>query len=200
MIKKILLGIVIVVVVLVAVIAILAALQPTHYRIERSATINAPASVVFAQVNDFHKWEAWSPWAKIDPAMKQTYEGASSGTGAIYTWAGNNQVGEGRMTITESHPNDLIKIKLEFIKPWSATNATDFAFKPQGNQTAVTWTMDGDNMTTGTVTLTDNETGKSVDLPVLGGTIGPRVIDIRKLYAQTGHFTYDPGHHVAVVA
>ena len=145
MIKKILLSIGIVVVVLVAVIAILAALQPTHYRIERSATINAPASVVFAQVNDFHKWEAWSPWAKIDPAMKQNYEGASSGTGAIYTWAGNNQVGEGRMTITESHPSDLIKIKLEFIKPWSATNATDFAFKPQGNQTAVTWTMDGDN-------------------------------------------------------
>ncbi|PYS32437.1 MAG: polyketide cyclase [Acidobacteria bacterium] len=145
MIKKILLGIVIVVVVLVAVIAILAALQPTHYRIERSATINAPASVVFAQVNDFHKWEAWSPWAKIDPAMKQAYEGTPSGTGAIYTWAGNNQVGEGRMTITESHPSDLIKIKLEFIKPWSATNATDFAFKPQGNQTAVTWTMEGDN-------------------------------------------------------
>ena len=145
MIKKILLGIVIIVVVLVAVIAILAALQPTHYRIERSATINAPASVVFAQVNDFHKWEAWSPWAKIDPTMKQAYEGTQSGTGAIYTWAGNNQVGEGRMTITESHPSDLIKIKLEFIKPWSATNATDFAFKPQGNQTAVTWTMDGDN-------------------------------------------------------
>ena len=145
MIKKILLGIVIVVVVLVAVLAIAAALQPAHYHIERSATINAPASVVFAQVNDFHKWETWSPWAKIDPAMKQNYEGASSGTGAIYTWAGNNQVGEGRMTITESHPSDLIKIKLEFIKPWSATNATNFAFKPQGNQTAVTWTMDGDN-------------------------------------------------------
>ena len=145
MIKKILLGLVVFIVVLVVVFVCIVALQPSHYRIERSANINAPASVVFAQVNDFHKWEAWSPWAKIDPAMKQTYEGASSGTGAIYTWAGNNQVGEGRMTITESHPNDLIKIKLEFIKPWSATNATDFAFKPQGNQTAVTWTMDGDN-------------------------------------------------------
>src|SRR2546421_12827672 len=101
MIKKILLGIVIVVVVLVAVIAILAALQPSHYRIERSANINAPASVVFAQVNDFHKWEAWSPWAKIDPARQQTYEGASSGTGALYTWAGNSQVGQRRITHTE---------------------------------------------------------------------------------------------------
>src|SRR5438309_4544360 len=53
--------------------------------------------------------------------------------------------------------------------------------------------MDGNNMVTGTMTLTDNATGKSVELPVLGGTIGPHVIDIRKLYAQTGHFTYDPG-------
>src|SRR3989442_7105065 len=120
MIKKILLGIVIVVVGLVAVVAIAAALQPSHYRIERSANINAPASVVFAQVNDFHKWEAWSPWAKIDPAMKQTYEGASSGTGAIYTWAVNNQAGEGRMTITESHPPDWIQIELGFIKHWTA--------------------------------------------------------------------------------
>ena len=145
MIKKILLGIVVVVIVLVAVVAILATLQPNHYHIERSATIDAPAPVVFAQVNDFHKWEAWSPWAKLDPAMKQTYEGAPAGTGATYAWAGNSQVGEGRMTITDSHPNDLIKIKLEFIKPWSATNATNFTFKPQGNQTAVTWTMDGDN-------------------------------------------------------
>ena len=145
MIKKVLLGIVVVIVVLVVVFVCIVALQPSHYRIERSATINAPASAVFTQVNDFHKWEAWSPWAKLDPAMKQSYEGAPAGTGAVYTWAGNSQVGEGRMTITDSHPNDLIKIKLEFVKPWAATNATDFMFKPQGNQTAVTWTMDGDN-------------------------------------------------------
>src|SRR2546430_8296006 len=104
--------------------------------------MNASASVVVGQVTDFRKWEAWSPWAKLDPAMKQSYEGAPAGTGAIYTWAGNDQVGEGRMTITESHPSDLIKIKLEFIKPWAATNATNFTFNSQGNQTAVKWTMD----------------------------------------------------------
>jgi hypothetical protein len=141
MIKKILIGLAVVLVVLVLVIA----LQPSHYRVERSAMMNAPAAVVFAQVNDFHKWNAWSPWAKIDPAMKQTFEGAPAGNGAVYAWAGNKDVGEGRMTITDSHPNDLIKIKLEFIKPFAATNATDFTFKPQGDQTAVTWTMSGDN-------------------------------------------------------
>jgi Polyketide cyclase / dehydrase and lipid transport len=145
MIKKILLGILVVVVVLVVVFVCVVALQPSHYHIERSATMNAPAAMVFAQVNDFHKWDAWSPWAKLDPTMKQSYEGAPAGTGAVYSWVGNSQVGEGRMTITDSHPSDLVKIKLEFIKPWAATNATNFSFRPQGNQTAVTWTMDGDN-------------------------------------------------------
>ena len=140
MIKKILIGLAIVVVLLVGFIA----LQPSTYRVERSTTMNAAAPVVFAQVNDFHKWNDWSPWAKIDPAMKQTFEGAPAGNGAVYAWTGNSEVGEGRMTITESHPSDLIKIKLEFMKPFAANSNTVFTFKPEGNQTKVTWTMDGD--------------------------------------------------------
>src|SRR5467141_3142252 len=88
---------------------VVVALQPAGFRVVRSATISAPPSDVFAQVNDFHHWEAWSPWAKLDPAMKQTYEGAPAGTGAIYTWTGNKQVGEGRRTLTESRPPDLIR-------------------------------------------------------------------------------------------
>ena len=44
-----------------------------------------------------------------------------------------------------------------------------------------------------TITLTDDATGKSYSYPVLKGTAGPDVIDIRKLYADTGYFTYDPG-------
>ena len=140
MIKKILIGLAAIVVVLVVIIA----LQPSTYHVERSATMNAPAPAVFAQVNDFHKWNAWSPWAKIDPAMKQTFDGAPAGNGAGYAWVGNSEVGEGRMTITESHPSDLVKIKLEFIKPFAATSNTVFTFKPEGNQTKVTWAMDGD--------------------------------------------------------
>ena len=96
-------------------------------------------------MNDFHNWEAWNPWGKTDPAMKQTYEGAPAGPGAIYTWVGNKEVGEGRMTITESRPSDLIRIKLEFFKPFAATNIAEFTFKPEGNQTVVTWNMTGQN-------------------------------------------------------
>jgi hypothetical protein len=144
MIWKILIALVVIVVGLVAVIA----LQPARYRVSRSTTIAAPAPVVFAQVNDFHRWAAWSPWEKIDPAMKRTYEGPPAGVGASYTWAGNGEVGEGRMAIVESRPSDLIQVKLEFVKPFAGTSVAEFTFKPEGkpdgDRTLVTWSMTGD--------------------------------------------------------
>jgi uncharacterized protein YndB with AHSA1/START domain len=139
MIIKILIGFVVIVVVFAGIVA----LQSSEFRVVRTATISAPAPAVFAQVNDFHKWEAWSPYAKLDPAMKKTYEGATAGTGAIYTWAGNNEVGEGRTTIIESRPNELIRIALEMFKPFAATNTVEFTFRPEGNQTAATWSLAG---------------------------------------------------------
>ena len=140
MLTKILIAVATIIIVFVIVIA----LQPSDFRVARSATMSAPPPVVFAQVNDFHKWEAWNPWGKIDPAMKQSFEGAPAGPGAVYTWAGNNEVGEGRMTITDSRPSELVRVKLEFLKPFAATNTAEFIFKPEGNQTAVTWSMTGE--------------------------------------------------------
>ena len=130
---------------IVAVFVVIVAMRPAEFRVTRTATITAPAEVVFAQVNDFHKWEAWSPWEKMDPALKRAFEGPSAGTGAIYRWAGNNKVGEGGMTITESRPGELIQVRLEFLKPFKATNTAEFTFKPEGNQTVVTWSMFGKN-------------------------------------------------------
>ena len=137
--------ILIILAVTVIVFVVVVIMQPSEFRVARSATMSAPASAVFAQVNDFHKWDAWNPWGKIDPAMKQNYQGAPVGAGAIYSWAGNNQVGEGRMTMTESRPSDLIRIKMEFYKPFAATSTAEFTFRPAGNQTAVTWSMTGNN-------------------------------------------------------
>ena len=131
--------------IVVVVFAGIVALQPSEFRIARTANMRAPAPAVFAQVNDFHKWEAWNPWGKLDPAMKQTYQSAPAGTGAVYTWTGNKEVGEGRMTIIESRPSDLIRINLEFFKPFAATNLAEFTFRPAGDQTAVTWSMTGKN-------------------------------------------------------
>ena len=138
---KILIGIAVLVVLLVAFIA----MRPSEFRVARSTKIDAPPEAVFAHVNDFHKWDVWSPWVKIDPNAKTTFEGPSEGPGAIFRWAGNKEVGEGSMTITESRPYEFIGIRLEFIKPFAGTNDVAFTFQPQGEQTAVTWSMQGKN-------------------------------------------------------
>jgi hypothetical protein len=129
----------------IVVFLIVVALQPADFKVERSATMRAPAPAAFAQVNDFENWQGWSPWEKVDPALKRQYEGAKAGTGAVYAWQGNNDVGEGRMTITESRPGELVRIRLEFFKPMAAVNTTEFRFAPAGENTAVTWTMTGRN-------------------------------------------------------
>lgn len=142
MLRKILIGLG-VLVVLLAIFAGIIALQPSEYRVERTATIVAPVETVFAQVNDFHKWEAWSPWAKLDPNAKATFDGASSGQGAKFSWSGNDQVGAGSMTLIESIPAQLIKIDVAFTRPFEGSTVSEFTFRPQGSATVVTWASYG---------------------------------------------------------
>lgn len=141
MVIPILIGAALIVVVLVAVVA----MQPADFQISRSRSMKAPAAVPFGLVNDHHHWERWSPWEKLDPNSKKTYEGPDAGPGAIYRWSGNNKVGEGCNTITENRPNELIRMKLEFVRPFQCTNAVEFTFQPQQDETVVTWTMTGKN-------------------------------------------------------
>jgi carbon monoxide dehydrogenase subunit G len=134
--------IIIVVLVLIA-LGVFIATRPSEFRITRSRTVAAPPEVVFGYVNDFHKWPEWSPWEKYDPQMKKEHSGSPAGPGAIYQWTGNNKVGEGRMTITDSRDPQSATIRLEFIKPWTATNTAQFDFAPSGSGTKVTWAMTG---------------------------------------------------------
>src|SRR5262245_43349135 len=130
---------------IVGVLLIVIATRPDTFHVERSAVFTAPPEISFNLVNDFHQWASWSPWDKLDPNMKKTYDGAAGSVGSTYFWTGNDKVGEGRMTITESQPTQRVGIKLEFLKPWQATNATTFTFMPQGETTKVTWIMDGNH-------------------------------------------------------
>lgn len=145
MIKKVILGALAGIVLAIVAFCVVVAMQPEDFKVTRTATINATPDKVFEQVNDFHKWDAWSPWVKLDPAMKTNYAGPAAGVGASYSWAGNDQVGEGKMTITESHPNEHIGIDLEFIKPFASRNPTNFTFKTDGDKTNVNWTMSQKN-------------------------------------------------------
>jgi hypothetical protein len=131
--------------VIVVLFIVIVATRPSEFRVTRTGRIAAPAEVVFANVNTLRKWEAWSPWAKMDPNAKSTFSGPESGPGSSMAWSGNNKVGEGRMTIMDCKPNDVIHIKLEFLRPMKATNMAEFLFKPEGNETTVTWSMSGKN-------------------------------------------------------
>jgi uncharacterized protein YndB with AHSA1/START domain len=133
----------IVLVLLIAALLIYAATKPDSFRIERSTTINAPPQKIFAIINDFHQWEAWSHWEKIDPALKRKYSGAANGKGAVYEWDGNKDIGQGRMEITESSPPSKVSLKLDFVKPFEAHNMVDFTLAAQGDSTTVTQAMYG---------------------------------------------------------
>jgi uncharacterized protein YndB with AHSA1/START domain len=127
----------------IAIVLILAATKPDTFRIERSATINAPAERIFAVLSDFHQWTGWSPWEHKNPALKRSYSGAERGKGAIYGWEGNKDVGTGRMEILEANAPSRLAIKLDFFKPFEAHNTAEFTMLPQGNATNVRWVMHG---------------------------------------------------------
>jgi hypothetical protein len=139
----ILIVVVVVLVLAVVILLVIAAMKPDTFCIQRKANFKAPPEKIFPEISDFHKWGAWSPWEKLDPNLKRTYSGATSGQGAIYEWEGNKQVGKGRMEIMQAIPSSKISIKLDFLKPFKAHNTAEFSFEPQGESTNVTWSMLG---------------------------------------------------------
>ncbi len=130
---------------IIVAILLVAATRPSDFRVSRSTTIAAPASAAFPYINETKKWEIWNPWGKLDPNMKLTYDGPAAGEGASYSWVGNNQVGEGKLTITESKPAEFVRFRLDFYKPMAGTSDAEFTFKPEGDKTTVIWTMTGKN-------------------------------------------------------
>ena len=127
----------------VAALLVYASTRPDNFRVQRSASIGAPPEKVYANLADFQRWPAWSPWEKRDPGMKRTVSTPSAGKGATYAWEGNNDVGSGRMEIVEAEPAKKLGIKIDFLKPFEAHNAVDFTLRPSGNATEVTWAMYG---------------------------------------------------------
>jgi uncharacterized protein YndB with AHSA1/START domain len=132
-------------VVLVAIVALLgyAATRPDHFRIARSTVIKAPPERIYALLDDFHKWGAWSPYEKLDPAMTRTYGGPASGLGSTYAWSGDGKAGAGRMEIVEIAAPSKLLVDLDFTKPFQSRSKAIFTLVPEGDATRVTWAMEG---------------------------------------------------------
>ncbi len=120
-----------------------AATKPNTFRVQRSASINAPPDKVFTFINDLHAWASWSPWEKKDRAMKKTHSGSPQGKGAILEWDGNKDVGTGRMEVLDSTPASKVLIQLDFLKPFEAHNTAEFTLTPKAGATELTWAMYG---------------------------------------------------------
>lgn len=138
-------SILIVVALLVAILLVVVALRPAPFRIERSLVIAASPQALFDQVDDLHHWHQWSPWARRDPNLQVEYAGATRGPGAEYHWSGNREVGKGSMTISDSRPGELVRMQLEFLEPFRASNIAEFAFRQEPGGTRVVWSMAGRN-------------------------------------------------------
>jgi len=163
MLKKILIALAVIVVALLG----FATTKPDTFRVERAASIKAAPETIFAHLNDFRSWGNWSPWEKLDPALQRTYSGAAIGTGAVYEWKGNSDVGAGRMEILESSPASKLNIKLNFTEPFEAQSTSEFTLTPEGDATKITWAMHGPNQFLGKVMSIfvdmDNHIGKDFE-------------------------------------
>lgn len=135
--------IVIIFVLLIAGVLAFAATRPDVFQVQRSAWIKAPPEKVYALINDFRQWGAWSPWEKKDPGMKRTFSAVTAGKGATYAWDGNKDVGKGSMEITEARPSSKIRLKLDFETPFEAHNNVTFTLEPRDGGTQVNWLMEG---------------------------------------------------------
>ena len=141
MILYVLLGIVAV----IGIFLVIVALRPADFRVERSTTLAATPVALFEQVNDHHKFNTWNPFLKMDPNVKNTYSGPDSGVGAVCAWEGNSKIGAGSATIIESKPGELVRQRMDWIRPMQGTSTVEFTFKPTGDKTVVTWAMYGKN-------------------------------------------------------
>lgn len=129
--------------ILIALFLLYVTSRPNHFRVERSITIQTSPEKIFPLINDFHRWEAWSPWEKEDPQVRRTYSGNQEGKGAVYEWHGNNKIGQGRMEIIDSSPISKVVIKIDFISPFAAHNTVEFTLQTRCTQTLLSQAMYG---------------------------------------------------------
>lgn len=133
----------IIIVLAIAGVLVFAATKPDTFKIQRTASINAPADKIFPLINDLHRFNAWNPYEKKDPNLKGSYSGTESGKGARYAFDGNKDVGRGSLEITDSTAPTRVAMQLRMTAPMEANNNIEFTLEPRGTTTSVTWSMHG---------------------------------------------------------
>lgn len=128
---------------LVIVAVVVGVFLPSELHVERTTTIESPPATVFALVNGFALYNRWSPWFKMDPEARYTFEGPAFGPGAKMSWTSDNPwVGAGSREITAAAPFEHVEVHTDFGEEGSAETSFDVE-KVEGG-TRITWNFDTD--------------------------------------------------------
>ncbi len=137
--------------VVIAVFLAYVAVQPSEYTISRETVVHAKPEVVFPYMNNVKKTNEWMPWSDMDKEVKMSYAGPEEGVGAISSWESSGQMGVGKATVVESVPNASVKTKIEYFKPMTMQQVSDFTLTPVAEGTKVRWSVNGHNNFVGRV-------------------------------------------------
>jgi hypothetical protein len=137
--------------ILVIGILVLAVTRPSTVNIERSRIVAASPEKIFPLINDFHNWGRWAPQDREDPTMVRSYSGSAMGVSAVSKWTSSGSAGRGRMEITQSVPGALVTVRVDWVKPFAATNMNEFILENDATSSAapstkVIWKMQGTNV------------------------------------------------------
>lgn len=117
-------------------------MRPDSFRVQRTASIQAPPEKIFSHINDLRGFNAWNPYEKKDATPKGSYGEVAIGQGATYEFHGKD-VGRGRLEIIDSRPASEVRMKLDMLEPFEAHNIVELTLRPDGEATRVTWAIQG---------------------------------------------------------
>lgn len=141
MIKKIVLGLVILLVAFVGFVLT----RESQFNYERSEVIAAPAERIFPYISDLKMGEQWSPYEKMDPDMKKNFIGPDGQVGSVMEFEGNSDVGAGKLEILKLVPNEFVELKLTMTEPVHMENLIAYKLTPEQEGTRFSWSMYGDS-------------------------------------------------------
>ena len=131
------------IVILAAIFVGVGTLLPAKVHVEREIVINAAPDRIFPYVNNYRRFNEWSPWVERDPNAVYTFSGAEAGVGAKMSWQSDlDEVGSGSQEIVESVENEKVVTALDFGEMGTADAA--FVLKAEGGATKVTWLLDSE--------------------------------------------------------
>lgn len=130
--------------VIVAGILILASFRSSEMKVSREIVISASPENLFAYINNSQKSYEWMPWAEGDSGIEIKFSGSEEGVGSKSSWNGK-EMGIGSSEVVESIPNQVVKTRLEYTKPFAMSQMAEISLTPKTGGTLVKWSVSGHN-------------------------------------------------------